>query len=88
MLTITGTNVTGVLDREKVLSLIIYCNYTLFWIRILKEAFFQKEHFILLRLKIWIYVTEIWLEIKEVFKFDSLEACKGKKAPIGWLAQP
>ena len=25
-------------------------------------------------------VTEIFLEIEDVFKFDSLEACKGKKA--------
>ena len=33
-------------------------------------------------------MTEICLEIEDVFKFDSLEACKGKKATVGWLAQP
>ena len=64
-----------------------------------KGGFFQKvlmhlsfpqtyEPFIFLSLKIWILVTAICLEIEDVFKFDSLEACKGKKARIGWLAQP
>jgi hypothetical protein len=33
-------------------------------------------------------VTEIYIEIEDLFKFDSLEACKGKKAIAGWLAQP
>ena len=46
------------------------------------------EPFIILSLKIWILLTEIFLEIEDVFQFDSLEACKGKKATIGWLAQP
>ena len=27
-------------------------------------------------------VTEICLEIEDAFKFDSLEACKGKKATV------
>ena len=39
-------------------------------------------------LKIWILVTEICLEIEDVFKFDSFEAFKGKKAMLGWLVQP
>ena len=39
-------------------------------------------------LKIWNLVTEICLEIEGVLKFDSLEACKGKKVAIGCLAQP
>ena len=46
------------------------------------------EPFIFLNLKIWIFVTEIGLEIEDVFldilyffkKFDSLEACKAKAA--------
>ena len=46
------------------------------------------KHFIFLNLKIWILVTENCLEIEDVLKFESLEACKGKKATIGWLAQP
>ena len=41
--------------------------------------------FISLSLKIWILVTEICLEIEDVFKFDVLEACKDKKAALGWL---
>ena len=40
--------------------------------------------FIFLSLKIWILVTAI----EDVFKFDSLEASKGKKAVLGLLAQP
>ena len=43
---------------------------------------------IFLSLKIWILGTEIGLEIEDVFKFDSLEASKRKKATVGWLAQP
>ena len=31
-----------------------------------------------LRMKIWILVIEICLEIEDVYKFDSLEAWKGK----------
>ena len=38
--------------------------------------------------KFEILVTDTFLEIEDVFKFDSLKACKGKKAIIGWLAQP
>ena len=31
-------------------------------------------------------VTEICIEIEAVFKFDSLDDCKGKKAMVvGWL---
>ena len=45
------------------------------------------EPFIFLSLKIWTLVTEICLEIESVFKFDSLEACKGKEVTIGCLAQ-
>ena len=33
-------------------------------------------------------VMENCLEIKDVSMFESLEACKGKKAPFGWLGQP
>jgi hypothetical protein len=32
-------------------------------------------------------VTENCLEIEDILKFESLEACKGKKAAFGWLAQ-
>ena len=39
-------------------------------------------------MKIWILVTKICLAIEDVFKLDSLEACKGKKITIGGLAQP
>ena len=46
------------------------------------------EHFIFLNLKIWILVTENCLEIEDVLKFESLEACKGKKVAFGWLGQP
>ena len=46
------------------------------------------EPFIFLSLKIWILVTEICLEIEDVFKFDSLEAFKGKKTVLGWLVEP
>jgi len=46
------------------------------------------EPFILLSLKISILVTEICLENEDFFKFDSLEASKGKKTALGWLAQP
>ena len=65
----------------------------------LKVAFFQKvlmhlsfpqtyEPFIFLSMKILIFLTEIFLEIEDVFKIDSLEACKGKKATVGWLTKP
>ena len=33
----------------------------------------------------WALVTENCLEIEGVFKFDSLEACKGKKVAIDCL---
>ena len=33
-------------------------------------------------------VTENCLEIDDILKFESLEACKGKKAIFGWLGQP
>ena len=46
------------------------------------------EHFSFLKLKIWILVTENCLEIVDVWKFESLKACKGKKAVFGWLGQP
>ena len=34
--------------------------------------------FIYLSLEIWILVTEICLEIEDIFKFDSFETNKGK----------
>ena len=44
------------------------------------------ESFIFLSLKNLNFGAEICLEIEDVFKFDSLEACnKGKKATVGWL---
>ena len=46
------------------------------------------EHFSFLKLKIWILETENFLEIEDVLKFESLEACKGKKATFDWLGQP
>ena len=46
------------------------------------------EQFIFLNLKIWILVTENCLKIEDVLKFESLAACKGKKAPFCWLGQP
>ena len=48
----------------------------------------RDKHFIFLNLEIWILVTENCLEIEDVLKFDSLEACKGKKATFGLLEQP
>ena len=42
------------------------------------------EPFIFLNL---ILMTEICLEIEDVLKFDSLEACEGKKATLDGLAQ-
>ena len=45
------------------------------------------EHFIFLNLKIWILVTENCLEIENVLKFESLEACEGNKSTFGWLGQ-
>ena len=47
----------------------------------------RDEHFIFLNLEIWILLTENCLEIEDVFEFDSLEACKGKKATFGYLGQ-
>ena len=41
-----------------------------------------------MKLNIWILVTENCLEIEDVLKFESLEACKGKKAAFSWLGQP
>ena len=41
------------------------------------------EHFSFLKLNIWILVTEKCVEIEDVLKFESLEACKGKKAAFG-----
>ena len=41
---------------------------------------------ILLNLEIWILVTEICFKIEVVWKFDSLEAYKGKKF-YAWLAR-
>ena len=46
------------------------------------------EHFIFLNLKVRILVTEKCLEIEDVLKFESLEACKGKKATFGWPGKP
>ena len=46
------------------------------------------EPFIFLSLIIWTLVTQVCLEIENVFKFDSLESCKGKKAPVHWREQP
>ena len=46
------------------------------------------EPFSFLKQKIWILVTEKCLEIEDVLKYESLEACKGKKAAFGWLGQP
>ena len=45
------------------------------------------EHFIFLRLKNWILVTEHCLEIEDVLKFEILESCKNKKSAFGWLGQ-
>ena len=58
-----------------------------------KGGFFSESTsniwtFYFLNLEIWILVTDFFLEIENVFKFDTLKACKGKKAIIGWLAQP
>ena len=33
-------------------------------------------------------MTENCLEIEDVLKFESLEACKAKKVAFGWLGQP
>ena len=41
------------------------------------------EPFIFLSLEAWILVTEICIEIEDVFKFDSLEHGKGKKTVLG-----
>ena len=45
------------------------------------------EHFSFLKLKIWILETENFLEIEDVLKFESLEACKVKNTAFGWLGQ-
>ena len=42
------------------------------------------EHFIFLNLKKKNWVTENYLEIEDVLKFETLEACKVKKI---WLAR-
>ena len=47
------------------------------------KNFQTDEHFT----KIWILVTKNCLEIEDVLKFDSLEACEGKKATLDGLAQ-
>ena len=73
------------------LQLWIYHFFTTFCFCLLMVTFFQKvlihfslpqtyEPFNFLSLKIWILVTGICLEIEDVFKFDSLEACNGKQA--------
>ena len=65
----------------------------------LKVAFYKKvlmhlsypqtyEPFYFPSLKFWILVTEFFLEIEDVLKFDSLEDYKGTKAALGWLAKP
>ena len=41
------------------------------------------EHFSSVKLKIWILVTENCLEIKDILKFESLAACKGKEVIFG-----
>ena len=46
------------------------------------------EYFIFLKLEIWILATENCLEVVDVLKFESLEACKGKKTALGWLGKP
>ena len=47
-------------------------------------SYLQRDEHIFLNLEIWILQTENRLEIEDVFKkFDSLEACKGKKATFG-----
>ena len=33
-------------------------------------------------------MTESCLEIKDVLKFESVEAFKGKKPAFGWIGQP
>ena len=40
-----------------------------------RQTFFFPE--------IWILVTENCLGIEDILKFESLEACKGKKATFG-----
>lgn len=51
---------------------------------------FSNIPFISLSSKIWILETKICLEMKDVFKFESfrVEACRSKKATLGWIAQP
>ena len=50
-----------------------------------KSANLQTFYF--LNLKIWILVSENCLQIEDVLKFGSLEACKGKKVGFCWLGQ-
>ena len=47
------------------------------------SSFQIEEHFIFLNLKICILATKNCLEIENVLKFESLDACKGKKAAFG-----
>ena len=54
----------------------------------LKVRFCQKmlqtdEHFSSLKLKILILVTENCFAIEDILKFESLEACKGKRDTFG-----
>ena len=53
-----------------------------FYQEVLKQFIFPKTY------EPFILVTEICLEFEDLFKFDSLEACKGEKAMVCWLAQP
>ena len=43
----------------------------------------KQTYIFCLKLKILILVTENCLEIEDVLKFESLAACKGKKATFG-----
>jgi hypothetical protein len=61
--------------QEK-LEKVCFCQKILMFLSYLQT----DEHFIFLNMKIWILVTENSLEIEDVLKFESLEACKGKKA--------
>ena len=38
-------------------------------------------------MKIWFLVSENYLEIKDVLKFESLKSCKGKNTTFDWLVQ-
>ena len=45
----------------------------------------NRQTFSSLKLNFWILVIENYLKIEDVLKFESLEACKGKKATFGRL---